>query len=270
MLVVQLGAGGVHVTAVPVQAPLPSHLSLVVHLSLSSHAVPISIGAYVQTPVFEAQVPVDAVQPPMGGVVHETAAPFTQTPLEHVAMPLHRSPSSQLIPSATAVCDTVPVVESQASTVHGSLSSMAFSAPGVHPPLPSQTSFVVQSSPSSQVVPCALFGYVHFPRLHVPAASKQVGGVEQLVEQGGAQAGIDGSQPFGQFVACCVYAHPTPGVQLPAASNVARVVASEQNAAGGVTHVVGVSPAHVPVASHLSLVVHGSPSSQAVPVLSIL
>src|SRR5437773_1440752 len=53
----------------------------------------------------------------------------------HVSSPLHGLPSGQGVPNATGECTVLPVVGSQASAVHGLLSSaVGFAAPAHTPP----------------------------------------------------------------------------------------------------------------------------------------
>jgi hypothetical protein len=99
-----------------------------------------------QTPVASKQAP--------GGVEQSTGAPATQAPLaSQEATPLQAFPSSQLVPTATGTWVTAPVAASQASTVHGLLSSTGTGVPGTQAPLPLQVSVVVQAFPSSHPVP---------------------------------------------------------------------------------------------------------------------
>lgn len=199
-----------------------------------------------------------------------TAAPFVQVPFVQVATPLHKSPSSQFVPSVTGVFETLPVVGSQESAVQGLPSSTLVAAPGTHVPLPSHLSPLVQALPSSQPVLAADFAYTQVPATHVPAASKHGGGVEQFVVHGGLHWWVAALQPNGHVVFVGVYVQPVPDTHSPSAPYVTRVWGSEQNAVGGVAQMVGTRPTQSPVTSQLSEVVQGSPSSHAVPVVTCL
>jgi hypothetical protein len=83
--------------------------------------------------------------------------PLVHVPAWHVAIPLQRLPSSQLVPFETSTWETVPVVTSQLSAVHGLPSSIVVGVPERHAPLASQRSPVVQAFPSVHGV---LLGFV--------------------------------------------------------------------------------------------------------------
>jgi hypothetical protein len=244
---------------------LPSHWSFDVQVFPSLQVLPAASGGYVQTPLEESHVPVSSVQPPIGGVLHVTAVPFWQTPLWHVATPLHRSPSSQFLPSVTGVWETNPVVVSHLSTVHGLLSLIGTALPATQLPFASHASPVVQALPSVHGVFAGFFGYVQVPPLHVPAAAEQPlgGGVTQVtVPHGsGLHSAVTPLQPNWQGVEACAYVQPA-APQVPVAANVTRVCGSEQNAAGGVPQVV--APEQTPEASQASPLVQALPSSQGV------
>lgn len=56
----QVGRGGTHTTVDPLQTPLPSHWSPVVHASASSHVVPCVLNAYEHAPLTGLQMPADS------------------------------------------------------------------------------------------------------------------------------------------------------------------------------------------------------------------
>jgi hypothetical protein len=97
-----------------------------------------------------------------------TAVPAAQVPPWHVDTPLHRLPSSQLVPFVTGVCVIWPVAVTQASVVQGFESSTLTGAPGRQVPEPLQLSPVVQPLPSLQAAARVLGVYVQVPPLHVP------------------------------------------------------------------------------------------------------
>jgi hypothetical protein len=139
--------------AVPAHAPLPSHMSPVVHLFPSSQPVPAGLGAPpTHMPVVVLHVPasVQADAPE-----HWTGFVPMQTPFWHLSVCVQALPSLHPVPSGAGPgAEQVPVASKQVpATRHGSMGLGQVTLVPPQVPLASQTSPVVQFLPSSHGIP---------------------------------------------------------------------------------------------------------------------
>jgi hypothetical protein len=126
------GSSAVHTTGLePVQAPL-WQVSVSVHASPSSQAVPSAALGF-------EHVPVDGSHTPAawhGSAWQAIGFEPVQAPLWQVSVSVHASPSSQAVPSAAMGFEHVPVLGSQVpATWHGSSGMHGDAHTGV-PPVP--------------------------------------------------------------------------------------------------------------------------------------
>jgi len=163
------------------QAPTALQLSSPLQALPSAQLVPAGMGACV-TPVVGLQA--SSVQGFSSLIVG--GVPALQEPLpSHVSVPLQRSPSPQLVPSATGSFET-PVTGSHASIVHGFESSTSDGAPATQVPEGSQTSGPLQRSASAQLVPSGTGSW------WIPATGSQLSAVHAL--ESSSAGGVPGLQ----------------------------------------------------------------------------
>jgi hypothetical protein len=144
---------------VPPQVPAV-HTSLFVHVLPSLHGVSFGLFGLLHTPVAGMHSPASWH---WSLAVHTTGACPTHVPASQKSACVHRSPSSQLVPSPIGGLLQRPVAESQSpGTWHRSLAPQTIGFPPTHAP-PRQVSACVHRLPSSQLAPFALAGFEHTP-----------------------------------------------------------------------------------------------------------
>lgn len=147
-------------TGAPASQSPALHVSVIVHLSPSSHAAPSAFGGFEQAPVAGSQVPGSWH---MSGIGHDTGAPGAQLPITHASAIVHASPSSQVVPSALAGVEHVPVARSHApASWHWSRGGHVTGIIPVQTP-PWQVSVCVHASESLHPAPSIWFGFVQTP-----------------------------------------------------------------------------------------------------------
>jgi hypothetical protein len=154
----------------------------------------------------------------------------------HVSSPLQTFESEQGVPAATNTCVT-PDTGSQLSVVHG-FPSVIENRGRLQTPAPSQVSTPLQASPSEQDVPAARMT----PGMQVPFASQSSLPLHGLKSEQDEPTGAVGLEHV-----------PLVRSQEPGTWH-----------ASSAAQMMGADPMHVP-ASHVSVCVQGSPSSQKKP-----
>ena len=273
VLPVQLGAQTLHVNPSPPYPVLQTHCGAPfcsVHTALTSqppvwahtpltHASPVVQGS----PSSQGPWLATCTQPMAG--LHEStvhgrpsshwiAAKPVHLPLVQVPGVLHLLPSVQAPPSATGVCVQAPTV-AQVSVVHRSPSSQGLGLSGLH--LPSaHCSPVVQTLPSSHAEPSAMAVNVQ------PLVGSQVS-VVHVSPSSQAPALLPAWQVPPLHVSPVVQTLPALQVAVLGV-NLQPVPAVQESSVQGLLslHDCSAPATHFP-AEHMSLTVHGSPSSQA-------
>ena len=211
----------------------PLHWSLSVQPSPSSQLLPLGAGALAHWPVPGAQV--STVQ---GFLSSHTTCLLLQMPPWQVSPLVHASPSLQLVPSLTGVCEHLPLLQAPTTQLFALVQSLSWLQP---PPHPLMTLW-----------------------LHVPLKTAQLSAVHAFLS----------SQSF-WLPLQLPPVQVSPLVQaLPSSQGPLRLVGTHAPLLGSqvppvhrpvVAHTLA-TPAHLP-SWHTSLSVHKSPSSQPLPLL---
>ena len=143
----------------PVHIP-DSQVSVRVHASPSLHGVPLATLGFEQAPVAGLQVP---ARWHSSLAVHVTRLEPAQTPVWHVSVWVHASPSLHNVPFGAFGFEQVPVAGSHVpATWHWSLDEHVTGLEPVQTPV-WHVSVCVQALPSLQGWPFGAFGFEHVP-----------------------------------------------------------------------------------------------------------
>jgi hypothetical protein len=180
------------------------HVSLSVHALPSEHTVPFVIATFAQTPVVVLQASVVHVLPSL----QSFAVPAVQVPDLHVSLIVQAFPSVQVVPSADAGLEQLPVAGSHRSSVHGFVSAQFLAVPPAQTPTASHFSVPrMHRLAVSQLVSGIRLKVAHCVALNMLQAAKV-----QFLSPAAARPKVQGVAAAAQVPAVQVPPHVLPAV----------------------------------------------------------